>query len=110
MDLRELCFHLRHRRRMYVSDDRFLTVIAFVEGYNAALGGEPLSRFQTYVTDRVLGRYSNLHWSAIIASEELRTATESDSDLNSLPPETQLSLIHRLVGLLEEYESHRQDA
>ncbi|WP_067705997.1 hypothetical protein [Actinoplanes awajinensis] len=110
MDLRELCFHLRHRRRMYVFDDRFLTVVGFVEGYNSALDGRPLRGFHDHVAERVLGRYSPRHWSMIIASAEPLVAARGDRDLHDLPQELQLSLTHRLVDLLEEYADQSRDA
>lgn len=71
MNLTDLCFHLRNRRRMYLPDDRFSTAVAFVEGYNTALDGIPLSGFQGYVAMRVLNRESSLHWSCLIASTKV---------------------------------------
>lgn len=68
VNLPDLCFHLRRRRRMYVLDDRFSTVVAFVEGYNVAFDGVPLSGFQDYVVARLLNRQTNLHWAYVIAS------------------------------------------
>jgi hypothetical protein len=103
VDLAELCFHLRHRRRMYVGDDRFLTVVAFVEGYNAARDAGPLSGFPDFVSMRLLGHHSNLHWSAVIASTEVPGVLETDAGLNGQPQQVQLGWIHRLLDLLDDY-------
>lgn len=109
MDLGQPCFHLRHRRRMYVFDDRYLTVVGLVEGYNTALDGRPLSGFQTHVAERIPGQHSGLHWSAIVASAESRTAPGNGMDINDLPQELQFSLIRRLIDLLEEYAAQSRD-
>lgn len=109
MDLGELCFHLRHRRRMYVFDDRYLTVVAFVEGYNTALGGRPLSGFQNHVAERVLGQRSNVYWGVILASTESPAGLEARVDINELPERSQLALTHRLIDLLEEYKDQSRD-
>lgn len=105
MDLRTLCFHLRNRRRMYLLDDRFSTAVAFVEGYNTALDGRPLSGFQEYVTTHVLNRESGLHWSYLIASTKLPAILEGSISIDQVPPELDIELTEGLIDLLESYQA-----
>jgi hypothetical protein len=98
MELRDLCFQLRSRRRMYVLDDRFSTVVAFVCGYDAALDGVPLRGFQDHVAKAVLGQQSNLHWSYIIASTRV-----PDVRIDQIPVDREGELTNELLDLLESY-------
>lgn len=103
MNLSEICFHLKNRRRMYVFDDRYLTSVAFVTGFDQAHDGSPLSGFQTFVIDRLFGgKASSLHWAFIIARCEFSSDLDENGDLNinDLPHEAQLVLIDRMVDLL----------
>ncbi|WP_394621771.1 hypothetical protein JNUCC0626_22620 [Lentzea sp. JNUCC 0626] len=69
MDLSELCFHLRHRRLMYLPDTRYASAVAFVDGFDQAHDGVPLAGFQEYVAARVGMTGSPLVWSCLLASE-----------------------------------------
>jgi hypothetical protein len=51
---------------MYVLDDRYESVVAFVEGFNLALDGAPLKGFDDWVALKILGEKSPRHWSSII--------------------------------------------
>lgn len=104
MNLRDLCFHLRNRRRMYLLDDRFSTAVAFVEGFNAACRGSPLQGFQEYVTKQILGDHqSSLHWSYIIASTVVPTILDGEMRIDQIPSELEIGLTGRMVDLIERY-------
>ncbi|MCR3751468.1 hypothetical protein [Lentzea californiensis] len=105
MDLRELCFHLRHRRRMYLPDDRYGTAVAFVEGYNSALGAVPLSGFQEYVATRTGNAGSPVHWSYLIASTAVPDIFDEGAGIGQVPVESGISLTDTLVDLLEAYQA-----
>ncbi len=78
---------------MYVLDDRYESVVAFVEGFNLALDGSPLRGFDDWVALKILGEKSPRHWSSIINdSVEL-----ADEQLG------QRDRVESLLDLLEEF-------
>ena len=104
MDLSELCFHLRKRRGMYLPDERFATAVAFVEGYNVAFDGAPLTGFQDYVANRIQGHRSPVHWSYLIASAGVPGFLDANLPLDQLPPDSGSGLTDALVDLLEQFQ------
>lgn len=105
MDLRDLCFHLRNRRRMYLLDDRYGTAVAFVCGYNSALGGVPLSGFQQYVAARTGHGESAVHWSYLIASAVVPEMLDEGAGIGRVPVEMGVRLTDMLVDFLEAYQT-----
>ncbi|MBU2663829.1 hypothetical protein KOI35_09945 [Actinoplanes bogorensis] len=103
MDLTELCFHLRRRRRMYVPDDRYATAVAFVLGFDAASDGVALAGFQEYVGDRTTHRSSPVHWPFLILESKLPGTAIAD-----VPPESEAELTTLMLDLLEEFEVSRR--
>ncbi|MFJ9841624.1 hypothetical protein ACIRYZ_14365 [Kitasatospora sp. NPDC101155] len=103
MELRELCFHLKNRRRMYLLDDRYSTVVAFLEGFNAALDGEPLSGFQEWASHRILGSSCPVHWSYIVASERVSGILDGKIGIDQIPADVEILLIDDLAGLIEAF-------
>ena len=53
---------------MYLPDDRFNTLVAFVEGYNLATDGRFLGGFNRWLQERSFGEVTNYHWQAIVAA------------------------------------------
>ncbi|SNY67307.1 hypothetical protein [Paractinoplanes atraurantiacus] len=95
---------------MYVGDDRFLTTVAFLEGYNSALDARPLQGFQEYTAIRLTGRRTSLHWPAVVAFTVFPTAREAGFDINSMPPDAQLDAIRLLLDLLDDYRTSAEPA
>lgn len=62
---------LRSRVRMYVPDDRFTTLVAFVEGVNTGTDGGLLRGFNEWLQQGLLRCVTNFHWSAVIRSHVL---------------------------------------
>jgi hypothetical protein len=89
---------------MYLLDDRFPTVVAFLEGFNAAFDGAPLSGFQRFVSSRVLHRESSQHWAYIIASTRVPAVLDDGSGLEQVPAESDAELTSVLLELLDEYQ------
>lgn len=89
---------------MYLIDDRFSTAVAFVEGYNAAFDGAPLSDFGDFVAARLLNRESSLHWAYVIASTKVPAILGGDIGINQIPDGVDAELTEILVGLLEDYQ------
>ncbi|MEV6718625.1 hypothetical protein AB0M48_42045 [Lentzea sp. NPDC051208] len=105
MDLPELCFHLRNRRRIYLFDDRYGSAVGFVEGYNSAFGGVPLSGFQDYVATWVGRSSSAVHWSYLIASTSIPEFLDGTFDPNKVPAELGVLLTDKLIDLLEAFHA-----
>ncbi|MGA4726327.1 hypothetical protein ACPB67_02815 [Micromonospora taraxaci] len=103
MNVADLLFHLTHRRRMYVLDDRYLTAVAFVVGFDSALDGRPFEGFHGWVCQRVLGRHSVLAWPYVIAYLEVPETLSGPCDLNGLDSDTQLRMIDQMLALIREF-------
>jgi hypothetical protein len=107
VNIGDLCFHLRNRRRMYLLDDRFSTAVAFVEGYDAALDGAPLRGFGDYVTERIAGHQSNISWPYLVASTAVPEIMDGGMRIDQIPAEVELELTERMLDLIEEYHGQR---
>ena len=68
MNFEDLISGLRTRPEMYLPDDRFNTLVAFLDGYNMATDGQFLNEFSRSLQKRVFGYVTNYHWQAIIAA------------------------------------------
>jgi hypothetical protein len=58
---------LTARPRMFVLDDRFVTLVAFIDGLALGLNDGTLDRFQKWVAIAA-GAPDSRHWSAVVAS------------------------------------------
>lgn len=102
MDFRQLFSDLGKRRRMFLLDDRYMTLVAFVEGCNAATDWQLLDGFNGWVATQVLGTESSLHWSTVIAAK-------SDPQLlveprtRPISPELESVASDDLLGLLDSF-------
>jgi hypothetical protein len=55
------------RPRMMLHDDRYATFVAFIEGYDTAVGNTLLSGFQEWVAEQLTGSsINNVHWAWLI--------------------------------------------
>jgi hypothetical protein len=89
---------------MFLLDDRYMTLVAFVEGCNAATDWQLLDGFNGWVAAQVLGAESSLHWSTVVASksdrqllEEPRTAPIA-SELESVASDDLLDLLDSFLA------------
>ncbi|MFJ3235728.1 hypothetical protein [Streptomyces sp. NPDC086787] len=103
MDIKELCFHLRNRRRMYLMDDRFPTMIAFVEGFCAAFNESPLAGFQEFIEYKLLNRRSSVHWPYIIASTRVPDLMDLNVSIDCMPREAEMEVADLTLDLIEEF-------
>lgn len=71
---------------MYLPDGRYVTAVAFVEGFNTALDGEPLRGFQPWMVDRLAVKLSGLYWASVLASTRVAGVNEGQVRLDQLPP------------------------
>lgn len=56
---------------MFVLDDRYNTVVAFLTGVDIGLDGRLLEGFDAWLQQRLLGYQTNFHWSAVIGAKVL---------------------------------------
>lgn len=107
MDFLELFDQLDSRPRMYLPDDRYHTLVAFVEGCNAATDWKLLAGFNEWVAAQVLGRESSFHWSVIVASK-LVPAILNEACTATIPSELEDPARKELLRLLSSYLATRQ--
>jgi hypothetical protein len=103
MRLGELLFHLTRRRRMYLPDDRFASLVSLVVGFDLASDRSQLGGFQEWVAVRLLGGYSNRVWYSILISARLG----SDTGIDDLPPDADLGLINFALELLTAFAEEK---
>jgi hypothetical protein len=83
MDALELLDNLRRRPRMFIFDDSYLTMVAFVMGCDARAGGQLLEGFGTWCGGRFGERQSSLHWAALIRRHVAATNPLDSEDLRA---------------------------
>jgi hypothetical protein len=93
--------HLCKRPGMYVIPAQMGTVIAFIDGFNVASGGEPLSGFREWLVVRA-DCGSNLVWNGV-ARYILRPEMKLDEFMQS----NEKQLIQDLGNLLMEFIDER---
>lgn len=103
MNFAEVCMHLSKRRRMYLPDERYSSVVAFIEGFNIALGGEPLRGFQEWISMRIRGGHSSLHWSIIVASIRVPEVLDRGIRLDQVPADVDELLADDLLQMLGDF-------
>lgn len=102
MDFRKLFSDLRTHRRMFLLDDRYMTLVAFIEGCNAATNWQLLDGFDRWVAEQILGTESSLHWSTVIASKaDPRLLDEGRA--GPLASEFEGAAVADLLSLLDDY-------
>lgn len=90
---------------MYLMDDRFSTMVAFIEGFCTALGGSPLSGFQDWVCGRILGGRSSIHWAYVIASTRVPEILDGNMPIDRIPREVEADLADLALDLVEEFSN-----
>jgi hypothetical protein len=90
---------------MYVLDDRFSTAVAFIEGFSTAHDGDPLSGFQEWVCERILGGHSGRHWAYVLASTRVPSMVDGQMPIDRIPRELEIGLVETLLDLLEEFSN-----
>lgn len=102
MNFRELFLELGKRPRMYLPDDRYHTLVAFVEGCNAATDWKLLSGFNEWTAAQILRHESSFHWSAVVASKFTPAKLEEPST-TTIPVELEGAASEELLCLLDAF-------
>lgn len=77
---------------MYLMDDRYATVVAFIVGLSAASDGSLLDRFGHWVAERAQGHRSPRAWWSVVRDGDGESEPLRDEDATGL-----------LLDLLEEF-------
>lgn len=88
---------MRLRPRMYVADDRFITMATAVQ-WRADLHPDDGRGFQTWVAERLLGHRSNLVWMSLVMDHVAPGTARED-----WTPEHDAAATTLMFDLLEEY-------
>lgn len=87
---------------MFLLDDRYMTLVAFIEGCNAATNWQLLDGFDRWVAEQILGRESSFHWSRVIASKS-DPGLLNEPQAGPLAPELEGAAAADLLSLLDDY-------
>jgi hypothetical protein len=106
IDFRALFKTVSKRHRMYVFDDRYLTLVAFVNGCDVATGSKVLAGFHDWVAEQLYQqRQTSLSWAALIAGRRAPGCLTGEETLGELPREFDAILREDLFDLLDEFLS-----
>ncbi|WP_203690232.1 hypothetical protein [Catellatospora coxensis] len=87
---------------MFLPDDRYATLVAFLEGGNAVTNGDFLRGFNEWVQERLHGPgyRSSVHWSAEIAESVAGRARNGLTMTEALEEQAKERLLDELDGFL----------
>lgn len=102
VDLRKLFDDLRKRRRMFLLDDRYMTLVAFIEGCDAAADWRLLEGFGEWVAEVLFNAETTLHWSTIVAAK-IDPGLLQEAQARSLSPEYESTASSDLLELLDRF-------
>lgn len=102
---RTLFESVRKRTGMFLPQETYAVVAAFVLGYDTACEGGLLAGFREWLVVRV-GTGSNLSWSALVLHAAFPNAP-SPQDEASTSPATERHAIDTLFDLLDEFDAVR---
>ncbi|MFE1754719.1 hypothetical protein [Streptomyces anandii] len=88
---------------MHLMHDRFSTMVAFIEGFCTAPRNSPLSGFRDWISIRILGRRSSLHWTYVIASTKVPGIPDGDRPVDFIPREVEGELADLTLDLVGEF-------
>jgi hypothetical protein len=93
---------------MYLLDDRYVTAVAFIEGFDAALDGVPLNGFNEWVSQRILGGSSPSRWPYVVAAVRVPSIYDPGMGIGRISSEFDLDLVEDTISLIEEFHSRRE--
>lgn len=99
---RELFERVRSRTGMFIAEETYAAVAAFVLGYDLACEGGVCVGFREWLVMRI-GSGSNLHWSALVLHVAFPTSGNPQEAVHA-SAETQRHAIDTLFGLLSEFD------
>ena len=107
INLRDLFQRLDQRPSMYLPNERYFAVVAFVEGCNAATGWELLAGFNEWAASQILEHESSRHWSAIVASKFAPEILKEPSAAR-IPAEAEKAASKELLRLLDIFLAEKE--
>jgi hypothetical protein len=105
-DFAELLEQVRHRPRMWLADERFTTLVAFVDGVDEGNGRALLAGFNEWLAHQYLGHESSVAWWGLVGRAVRPGHIESrtyygDLDENASEP-FNAELFDRLLDYLND--------
>jgi hypothetical protein len=89
---------------MFVVDDRYLTLVAFVSGCDAATDYELLHGFRQWVAQKCHGIQSTaLSWEVLVAGTRVPECLDGQISLGSLDPSIEAQLRLDLLDLIDDF-------
>jgi hypothetical protein len=108
VDFRGLLQSVRLRRRMFLLDDRYVTLVGFITGCDAATDWRLLDGFNEWIADKILGHESSFHWSTIVAAKTLPHFLNEPRSGNTIPPADEPVVCDDLLMLLDNFLEARE--
>jgi hypothetical protein len=105
MDFRELFKSVHQRRRMYLLDDRYMTLVGFVTGCDAATEWRLLNGFDSWIEDHLAVGRSGLHWSTIVAGKRAPALLDESRTGTEMSPEQERAASDDLFEMLDRFLS-----
>lgn len=91
---------------MFVLDDGYVTVVAFIDGLALGVGAGSLDGFQEWVALETTGAPDARHWSVVVASQVSRDVREG-APLSAMSGEEQARSSTELFNLLTRFLEER---
>lgn len=92
---------------MFLLDDRYMTLVAFIDGCNAATDWKLLDGFNEWVAARILGTESSLHWATIVAARSDPRLLEEPRSV-PIAPELESKAADDLLRLLDSFLASKE--
>lgn len=94
---------LRARPRMFVLDDSYVTLVAFIDGLAMGVDDGLLDGFQEWVARETTGSPDARHWGAVVASQVSPRVQDGREPLSSMSQEEQARSSAELLSLLTRF-------
>ena len=109
VSLSERLYAIQKWPKMVLPENRYGTLVAYIEGFVAGSGSSQLDGFRDWLATNVLGRESSFHWSTIIAGRHNSRVLDGSTDLSVLSTEESLAASNDLIELIQRYLSEGDD-
>ncbi len=98
---------LRARPRMFVLDDGYVTLVAFIDGLALGVDAGVLDGFREWVARETTGALDSRHWSVIVAAQVSNGVRDGSAPLSAMSQEEQVRSSAELFNLLTRFLDDR---
>jgi len=100
---RQILGELQTHPRMFVLDDGYVSLVAFIDGLALGTDGGVLDGFREWLVREVIGTPDSRHWSVLVASRVSHDVREGRRSLAAMSAEEQAHASAELFTLLMRY-------